>query len=72
MKKDKYPVHAAHCCELHGCKYNDKDCPVMEGKVKQLYLCESCSWDGITSWGIFNWVKTGQIRTCQHCGKVTP
>lgn len=34
--------HASHCCIIHGCKYMEKDCPVVLGKVKQDFLCESC------------------------------
>ena len=36
-------VHASHCCKWHGCKYGDKDCPVVLGKVEQEYPCEWCS-----------------------------
>ena len=35
-------VHAGHCCKWHGCKYGDKDCPVVTGKVDQLYPCDHC------------------------------
>lgn len=35
-------VHASHCCKWHGCKYGDKDCPVVSGKVEQLYTCDFC------------------------------
>ena len=38
-------VHAAHCCKWHGCKYGDDDCPVYNGKVEQLYICEDCDWE---------------------------
>jgi len=39
-------VHAYHCCKWHGCKYGDDDtCPVVNGYVKQLYLCEWCYED---------------------------
>lgn len=38
-------VHAAHCCKAHGCKYWDKDCPVISGKILQLYACEDCDND---------------------------
>ena len=38
-------VHAAHCCKWHGCKYGDDDCPVYNGEVEQLYLCEDCDWE---------------------------
>jgi hypothetical protein len=37
-----YGVHAAHCCRWHGCKYGDKDCPVVSGEVEQLYPCMFC------------------------------
>lgn len=36
-------VHTSHCCIEHGCKYGDKNCPVVNGKVKQLYYCENCN-----------------------------
>ena len=35
-------VHISHCCKWHGCKYGDKDCPVVNGEVEQEYLCEDC------------------------------
>lgn len=35
-------VHASHCCKWHGCKYGDKNCPVVKGKIIQEYLCEHC------------------------------
>ena len=35
-------VHTRHCCEIHGCKYGDKDCPVEMGIAKQEYDCEEC------------------------------
>lgn len=35
-------VHESHCCEYHGCKYGDEDCPVASGQLKQLYPCEEC------------------------------
>ena len=38
----KYDVHAAHCCKFHGCKYGDENCPVVNGKVEQLYPCWNC------------------------------
>ena len=34
--------HATHCCITHGCKYGDEDCPVVNGKVAQVYPCEDC------------------------------
>ena len=38
-------VHAAHCCKWHGCKYGDKDCPVVLGKIEQEWPCEYCDDD---------------------------
>ena len=40
-----YGAHPTHCCKWHGCKYGDPDCPVVTGKVKQVYLCEDCYED---------------------------
>lgn len=39
---DKIGVHVTHCCIVHGCKYGDRDCPVVLGKSDQHYLCEDC------------------------------
>lgn len=38
-----YQVHLAHCCAIHGCKYGDPKCPVVNGQMLQKYLCEECS-----------------------------
>jgi hypothetical protein len=41
-------VHINHCCEKHGCKYGDIDCPVTLNLVTQKYPCEFCGdedWD---------------------------
>ena len=40
--ENNYGVHASHCCKWHGCKYGDEDCPVTNGQVAQMYLCEDC------------------------------
>ena len=47
MEVDKIGVHRTHCCIFHGCKYGDKNCPVVLAEVKQEYLCEWCSDDRI-------------------------
>ena len=47
MDTSRYGVHRTHCCVLHGCKYGDEDCPVENEEIKQDYICESCSMDGI-------------------------
>lgn len=36
-------VHSTHCCKIHGCKYGDEDCPVVNGEEVQEYPCEDCS-----------------------------
>jgi hypothetical protein len=40
---EKVGVHAAHCCREHGCKYGDRDCPVVNRKVAQARSCELCA-----------------------------
>lgn len=35
-------VHTEHCCKKHGCKYNDRTCPVETGAKLQSYPCEDC------------------------------
>ena len=39
---DDYKVHASHCCKWHGCRYGDKNCPVVNGEIEQLWLCDDC------------------------------
>ena len=34
--------HETHCCVLHGCKYRDDDCPVVNRRTRQQFCCESC------------------------------
>lgn len=34
-------VHDAHCCAIHGCKYNDSACPVVHGYEEGIE-CEDC------------------------------
>jgi hypothetical protein len=39
-------VHQSHCCSVHGCKYDDKDCPVgVTGRLAQDHPCEQCQDD---------------------------
>lgn len=35
-------VHVSHCCVIHGCKYNEEDCPVSNGLIKQTNPCWDC------------------------------
>lgn len=37
IPKSQWGVHETHCCEDHGCKYGDVDCPVTIGLIKQAY-----------------------------------
>lgn len=39
----KFGAHPTHCCERHGCKYGNDDCPVENKVVSQVYPCEDCS-----------------------------
>ena len=41
-------VHIAHCCVLHGCKYGDKVCPVVQRRAKQEFRCEQCDDEGLS------------------------
>ena len=45
-------VHATHCCTLHGCKYGDEDCPVLQQRVRQEYPCKECMNDDIGRLGV--------------------
>lgn len=37
--------HATHCCVQHGCKYGERDCPVVNKVEPQVYPCEVCGWE---------------------------
>jgi len=60
MEVDTDGVHRTHCCELHGCKYADDKCPVVNGKIQQDYLCELCDIEGYKS--IHDLNKTISLR----------
>lgn len=47
MDERDVKVHAAHCCVLHGCKYNEEKCPVTNKIVKQKYICDECECEGL-------------------------
>lgn len=42
MTNQEIQVHKTHCCVKCGCKYNDKDCPVVDGTAKQEFECIEC------------------------------
>lgn len=42
IPKEKWGVHATHCCTTYGCKYGYKDCPVELRLVEQEYQCMDC------------------------------
>ncbi|WP_292901863.1 hypothetical protein [Nonlabens sp.] len=50
IPQELWGVHRTHCCVKHGCKYDDKDCPVKIGIIEQDYSCEYCDEDNL----IFN------------------
>jgi hypothetical protein len=35
-------THVTHCCEYHGCKYGNENCPVENKEVDQQYPCMEC------------------------------
>jgi hypothetical protein len=35
-------VHRTHCCDKHGCKYGNDNCPVVLKKIRQTYPCNTC------------------------------
>lgn len=41
-KSPNIKQHVGHCCQLHGCKYGDRKCPVVTKKFQQEYLCMDC------------------------------
>lgn len=43
-------THVTHCCDQHGCKYGDEDCPVVLKTHPQAYPCETC---GLNAEGFF-------------------
>ena len=44
-------MHIGHCCRWHGCKYDNKLCPVILQNKEQDYPCELClsDWDDYLS-----------------------
>ncbi len=70
MNKNKC-VHTEHCCILHGCKYNDDDCPVENNIKPQSCLCESCSFQ-IEENGYSEEVLWARIRAYQQNDKDRP
>lgn len=56
-------AHAGHCCILHGCKYGDIQCPVLNGSAEQEGPCEYCCEDA-EQWGTTpaEILKKGQER----------
>lgn len=77
IEVDTIGVHAAHCCKKHGCKYMDDDCPIVTGKVEQMYPCGECGSNLREAKDIFA-TLTGDERVevmldyCRHCGKADP
>lgn len=39
-RRDNTGVHRTHCCKGHGCKYGDRDCPVVLGEIEGIGACE--------------------------------
>jgi len=36
-------THQTHCCKDHGCKYGDKECPIVLGELEADFICEECN-----------------------------
>lgn len=64
---DAAGIHAVHCCVTHGCKYNDCDCPVVNGDVKQKHPCIGCNADTALSMRI-NPAGPEAYYSCNGCG----
>jgi hypothetical protein len=68
-------VHTEHCCAIHGCKYKDNDCPVVNRVLKQSFLCEDCDADirdGVPPIALEEALKPVQgplIMSCSLCRK---
>jgi hypothetical protein len=62
VEPDRIGVHQTHCCIIHGCKYGNKDCPVVLGEIDQTYLCEDCSWSSKSELEIKAWDKVKQVK----------
>lgn len=45
MLNNNHNCCSTHCCIRHGCKYGHEDCPVVLGKIEQVYICEMCDDD---------------------------
>jgi hypothetical protein len=37
-----YAVHMRHCCMVHGCKYGENECPVVNEIAQQDHPCAEC------------------------------
>jgi hypothetical protein len=42
VPEKEYGVHRSHCCAEHGCKYNNRKCPVVTGLIAQTSFCYDC------------------------------
>ncbi len=61
VEVDKIGVHRTHCCIIHGCKYGNKDCPVVLAEVEQEYLCEGCEMFTSDEKREKSWFKIKQV-----------
>lgn len=64
----KVGVHESHCCAVHGCKYGDKDCPVVNRKIPQKYPCEECTDQKWEHKNLFKeFTSNMKISLCETC-----
>jgi hypothetical protein len=54
-------THVTHCCDKHGCKYGDADCPVVRQTHKQQYPCETCGTCNKSDGGYYEKAKNGRL-----------
>lgn len=67
-------VHTEHCCAIHGCKYNDNDCPVANRVLQQSFPCQDCADDARDGVGwsfekVFPKIQKPAIMPCTVCTK---
>lgn len=43
--ENKTDNHTEHCCIIHGCKYCDENCTVMNRILPQSNMCMDCDYD---------------------------
>jgi hypothetical protein len=55
--EERKDVHTEHCCQRHGCKYGDIDCPVILYVKQQSFMCEFCEDDIMYGWSMIEFIN---------------